>query len=122
MIHAETRRLACDTNRFCLDHPRLAATACFPDGIDVDLVRYWDTGRFEQLMAGAGFTQITEKVTEHRYPLTDVSAYRDKSFSVLHQIPEDAFRSGLSRLKQDVSDRRVMCVLRYHIITVRSHG
>lgn len=74
----------------------------FPETVDVELQRYpaMETLRVE--MADAGFTAIHETHVELEYPLTDIRGYRERAYSSLHFIPDDALARGLVRMEQDL--------------------
>ncbi len=75
----------------------------FPETVDVDLARYPRMDDLRQLMARVGFEQVREDLVEHRYELTHAQTYREKAFSCLRLISEQAFARGLRRMKQDLS-------------------
>ena len=67
-------------------------------------------------MERVGFGEIAENTAELAYPLTDIQAYRDKAFSALLLIPEDAFRRGIERMEQDLRAGPIECVSRYLLL------
>jgi ubiquinone/menaquinone biosynthesis C-methylase UbiE len=88
----------------------------FAETIEVDLQRYPRIAQLCDLMDEVGFIQITENVVEFPYELTDIKAYRNKAFSSLHLISEEAFQEGLKRLERDAESRPIPCVSRYVLV------
>jgi ubiquinone/menaquinone biosynthesis C-methylase UbiE len=88
----------------------------FPDTVTVDLARYPSLAELREAMAQAGFVDVAEQMVEFAYPLTDAQPYRERAFSCLRLIPEDAFRAGLERLEQDLQAGPVSCVSRYVLL------
>ena len=54
-------------------------------------------------MAAAGFAEITPRTIEGATQVPDAAPYRDRAYSCLHLIPEEAFRRGQRRLEDDVA-------------------
>jgi hypothetical protein len=67
-------------------------------------------------MEQVGFTDIAETTAEFPYLLTDSQAYRDRAFSSLHLIPDEAFQRGLARLVEDLRAGPIPCVSRYVLL------
>ena len=95
---------------------RRPLAAYFPETVAVDLARYPPVTDLRTGMEQAGFADISEQVVEFRYQLTDARPYREKTFSCLRLIPEDAFRAGLERLERDLLAGPVECVSRYVLL------
>ncbi len=55
-------------------------------------------------MAQAGFTAIKDDLLLAPYQVTNIDAYRNKTFSCLHGIPEDAYQRGMERLEADLAE------------------
>jgi len=89
----------------------------FPETIDVDLARYPSIAELRRLMEQAGFQQITEVEVQFASQCADISAYRDKAYSCLHLIPEEAHRRGIRRMEQDLKSRPLQCVSRYFLVS-----
>ncbi|MFX0196999.1 MAG: class I SAM-dependent methyltransferase [Candidatus Hodarchaeota archaeon] len=89
----------------------------FPETIEVELARYPRIAKLQELMAQAGFIEIIDKVVEFSFPLTDIQAFRDKAFSSLHLISEEAFQKGLKRLEQNIREKgHILCISRYVLL------
>lgn len=71
---------------------------CWPETVDADLARYPGIASLRQQMAQTGFVDIEEHVVEWAVEITDSAPYREKAFSCLHLISEEAFQRGLERL------------------------
>jgi hypothetical protein len=67
-------------------------------------------------MAGAGFASIDETPVELRYKLFDIEAYRDKAYSPLHPISEDAFRQGIAHMERALATGAILCVASYLLL------
>lgn len=88
----------------------------FPETVEADLGRYPVLDELRAAMEMAGFQCILEEMAEFRYELEDIEAYRDRAFSSLHLISEQAFRRGLARLESDLQRGPIPCVSRYVLL------
>ena len=88
----------------------------FPETVQAELARYPRMAHLRELYHQAGFVQIGEHVVEFRTTLTDIQAYRDKAYSSLHLIPEDAFQRGIARMERDLSSGPIPYVSRYTLL------
>jgi SAM-dependent methyltransferase len=88
----------------------------FPESVEVELRRYPPILRLREWMAAAGFAEIAEETAEFAYPLQDMQPYRDRAFSSLHLISDDAFRRGLARMEADLARGAIPCVSRYLLL------
>ena len=95
---------------------RTPLAAYFPETVDVDLERYPRSDQLYRDMRAAGLAELAEHQVELPYQLTDARAYRDKAFSSLHLIPEEAWRRGLERMEEDLRSGPIPCVSRYALI------
>ena len=95
---------------------RRPLTTYFPETADADLLRYPRIARLRELMAGAGFHDISEHLVEFPYELSDLGPYIDKAFSALHLILEEAFQKGLQRMQGDLIAGPIPCVARYVLL------
>ncbi len=75
----------------------------FPETATADLRRYPPIGRLRQLLDQTGFSQLTQQTATFTYQVTDIQIYRDRAYSVLHLISDEAFRRGLARMEQDLA-------------------
>jgi hypothetical protein len=67
-------------------------------------------------MARAGFTEPRLVDVSHNYELDDIHAYKDRAFSSLLLIDDEAFRHGISRLEADLASGPIPCVSLYTVI------
>lgn len=74
----------------------------FPETVAVELQRYPAMETLRAEMADAGFTETHETHVELEYPLTDIRGYRERAYSSLLIIPEDAVQQGVARMEQDL--------------------
>jgi ubiquinone/menaquinone biosynthesis C-methylase UbiE len=88
----------------------------FPETVEPEMGRYPRISVLRELMERAGFSQVTEELVEFPYQLTDAQAYRDKAFSALHLIPEDAFQRGIEHMERDLLAGPIHCVSRYVLL------
>jgi hypothetical protein len=88
----------------------------FPETIAVELARYPPIDALRAMYEQTGFVDIEEQMVAFRYPLTDLQAYRDKAFSALHLISEEAFQRGIARMERDLQKGPVPCVSRYTLV------
>ncbi|MEJ2556369.1 MAG: methyltransferase domain-containing protein [Anaerolineae bacterium] len=95
---------------------RQPAALYFPEMVEVELGRYPRIAELRHLMESVGLTEITENVVEFPYRLTDIRPYRDKAFSALHLIPEEAFQRGIERMARDLRAGPISCVSRYVLL------
>jgi hypothetical protein len=68
------------------------------------------------MMASAGFVQIAAHTTEHTFAITDIEAYRNKTFSALHLIPKRAFRRGIQQMERDLEAGPLPVISRYTLL------
>jgi hypothetical protein len=88
----------------------------FPETVDLELARYPRIATLRAMMAQAGFDEMAEGTVEYPYTLTDIQIYRDKAFSALHLISEEAFRRGIARLERDLEAGPIVCMPRYTLL------
>lgn len=78
---------------------RKPLTEYWPETVAADLARYPEIASLRQQMVQTGFVDIDERVVEWAGAITDAAPYREKAFSCLHLISEEAFLRGLERLE-----------------------
>jgi ubiquinone/menaquinone biosynthesis C-methylase UbiE len=88
----------------------------FPETVIVELQRYPPVPTLLEEMARAGFVEPRLVEVSRDYDLDEIQAYRDRAFSSLHLIKEDAFRRGISRLEADLARGPIPCVSLYTMI------
>lgn len=88
----------------------------FPETVEAELKRYPSTAELQSLMAAAGFKEISESLEQISYELADVQPYRDKAFSALHMISEEAYQRDTDRMEQDLRSGPIRCAARYVLI------
>jgi ubiquinone/menaquinone biosynthesis C-methylase UbiE len=88
----------------------------FPETVTVELQRYPPVSRLLQEMARAGFVEPRLVEVCRDYDLDDIQAYRDRAFSSLVLIEEEAFRRGIHRLEADLARGPIPCVSLYTMI------
>lgn len=91
----------------------------FPETIAVELERYPSIAEVETGLRAAGLEIGAEIAVSMPMEVDDIAPYRDKAFSSLHLIPDDAFRAGLERMREDLERGPVSGVRRYTIVVAR---
>lgn len=110
----ETRGRVCTvTDSERIIRSRRPMAVYFPETIDVELRRYPRMTDLREEMGRTGFAGISQETVEFAFQLTDAGAYRDKAFSSLHVIPQEAFERGLTRMEHDLRSGPISCVSRY---------
>jgi ubiquinone/menaquinone biosynthesis C-methylase UbiE len=88
----------------------------FPETVEIELKRYPAIADLRGMMAEAGFGGLQEELAEFPYSLTDNQTYREKAFSCLHLISEEAFERGIARMDDDLGKGPIPCVSRYLLL------
>jgi len=101
---------------------RVPLACYFPETIDVELGRYPSLDALSSEMQTAGFDSPTQQMVEHSYDLTDASPYRDRVFSSLLGITDEAFQRGLERLEAALRLSPLRCVSRYCLVWGTKQG
>ncbi len=94
----------------------------FPESVEIELARYPRLARLEAWMAEAGLVEPHVVTVEAPYVLTSAQPFRDRAYSSLHLIPEEAWRAGLSRLERDLARGPVRGTARYACLWGRRGG
>lgn len=85
----------------------------FPETVEADLKRYPPVLRLRRWMQAAGFEGLAEKILAYPYEKKDIKDYRNKAYSCLHLISEEAFRAGLARMEADLKNGPINCLSQY---------
>jgi SAM-dependent methyltransferase len=88
----------------------------FPETIDVELARYPRIEDLKTMLSETGFSQIQEKMVEFRGQLVDIQPYRDRAYSSLHLISDQAFSTGLARMENDLQSGPIVWAPRYTML------
>ncbi|MFW9831223.1 MAG: class I SAM-dependent methyltransferase [Candidatus Thorarchaeota archaeon] len=88
----------------------------FPETIEVDLHRYPSIFVLRKRMEQTRFRDIQHSIVEFAYPITNNQAYRDKAFSCLQLISQEAFQKGIKRMDNDLQKGPIQCISRYSLI------
>lgn len=91
----------------------------FPDTVDVELERYPPLTEIETELRAAGLEIGAEIAVSMPHEVSDIGPFRDKAFSSLHLITEEAFQAGLERMQDDLERGPVSGVRRYTIVVAR---
>jgi ubiquinone/menaquinone biosynthesis C-methylase UbiE len=74
----------------------------FPETVQLELARYPRIEHLTQLMCGAGFSGMATRTAEFSYKLGSADSYRQKVFSCLNLISDEAHARGISRMSEDL--------------------
>jgi SAM-dependent methyltransferase len=88
----------------------------FPETVAEDLARYPTPDQLRAAMGDAGFVRFEERTVEFAAELRDIGPFRDKAYSCLRLISDEAFRRGLSRLEGDVRVGPIAWAPRYCLV------
>ncbi len=77
-------------------------TGYFPETVAVELKRYPPIQRLQAEMAAAGLLVTRCERVNYPYELTDIRPFREKAFSSLHLISDEAHQRGVARLEADL--------------------
>lgn len=85
----------------------------FPETVDVEVARYPRIDELEAWMAAAGLQDFLVVKVERPYKLTSIQPFRDRAYSSLHLITEEAWLVGMELLERDMACGPVRGVSRY---------
>jgi ubiquinone/menaquinone biosynthesis C-methylase UbiE len=85
----------------------------FPETVAVELERYPKLAELQAWSAAAGLADWSVAVVEQPYVLESARPFRDRAFSSLHLLSEEAWQAGLARLEADLAHGPVHGVARY---------
>ncbi len=85
----------------------------FPETVAADLKRYPPISGLRQWMTQAGFKSLWEKVLSYPYEKKDIKDYKNKAYSCLHMITEEAFLEGMQRMEADLKNGPIACLSQY---------
>ena len=89
----------------------------FPETIEVELARYPRIPYLTRLMRKAGFTDIQDCLVEYSFNMEDIQAFRDRAYSSLHLISEEAFQRGITRLEEELDEKgHIQNISRYTLL------
>jgi ubiquinone/menaquinone biosynthesis C-methylase UbiE len=115
VLHGDGKVCTVTDSEWILQHRR-PLTVYFPETVSVELGRYPRMAELRDLMERSGFGEIGETCVEFAYQLDDIRAYREKAFSALHLISEEAFRRGITRMENDLENGPIPCVSYYVLL------
>jgi hypothetical protein len=93
----------------------------WPGTVEVDIKRYPKISSLVSEMKLAGFSNIELTEREMSFQLTELTAYREKSFSCLHLIAEEEYRKGMLALERNFSIRPLFGLTLYTFLWGRKH-
>jgi ubiquinone/menaquinone biosynthesis C-methylase UbiE len=95
---------------------RRPLSSYFPETVAVELRRYPPVPQLLAEMAAAGFTDAEVVGVTRQYALADIQAYRNRAFSSLLLIDDEAFARGIARMERDLARGPIPCQSRYTAI------
>jgi ubiquinone/menaquinone biosynthesis C-methylase UbiE len=88
----------------------------FPDTVEFELDRYPPIDDLKRLLHGAAFSAIAEERAEFVYKLGSADSYRQKVFSCLNLISDEAHARGIGRMSEDLLRGPIECNSRYTML------
>ncbi|MDQ3779708.1 MAG: class I SAM-dependent methyltransferase [Chloroflexota bacterium] len=88
----------------------------FPQTVPIERQRCPPIAMIQQEMERASFQLEPEQHAELAYDLSDLTSYRERAFSSLHLIPDDAHRRGMARLEADLQRGPIPALSRYTLV------
>ena len=88
----------------------------FPETVEAEIKRYPPIPELRKLMVQAGFERIEEERVEYRTVIQDLQAYREKTYSSLYLIPQEAFERGIQRMEADLLCGPIQVISRYVLL------
>ena len=85
----------------------------FPETVEIELARYPRIAQLETWMNRAGLVSFRVSAVEEPYQVTSIHPFRDRAYSALHLIAEEAWQAGLERLERDLARGPIQGVARY---------
>jgi len=104
----EAVRVARPAGAVCVvteDEPALRArlhARYFPEVVAIELARYPTIERLRGILRATGCERVEEQRTVSPLSVRDIRPYRDRAFSSLHHIPDEAHHRGLERMRRDL--------------------
>jgi len=95
---------------------RRPLSSYFPETIEIELRRYPPVPQLMTEMAQAGFSESRLAHVDFAYDLEELQPYRDRAFSSLLFVDDEAFRQGISRMEADLARGPIPCLSLYSII------
>jgi SAM-dependent methyltransferase len=109
-------RICTTTDSAWIIRHRQPLSTYFPETVEHELARYPRIAVLREHMAEAGFDEIVESTVECSYAIDDIQIYRDKAFSALHLISDEAYRRGIERMEADLRSGPITCTPRYTLL------
>lgn len=106
-------RLCTVTDSASIIRQREVLSGYFPETVEIELARYPRLAEIETWLAEAGLVERHIVTVEEPYEITGAQPFRDRAYSSLHLIPEEAWRAGLARLERDLEHGSVRGASRY---------
>jgi ubiquinone/menaquinone biosynthesis C-methylase UbiE len=91
----------------------------FPETVEIEIARYPRVAQLEAWMDAVGLETIGVAAVEEAYEITSAQPFRDRAYSSLHLIPDEAWRAGLGRLERDLGCGPVRGAARYACVWAR---
>lgn len=91
----------------------------FPETVEIELARYPRVAHLEAWSGAAGLEALGVVAVEEPYQITCAGPFRDRAYSSLHLIPDEAWRAGLERLERDLARGPVRGAARYACVWAR---
>ena len=91
----------------------------FPETVEIELARYPRVAQLQAWIGAAGLEALGVIAVEEPYQIACAAAFRDRAYSSLHLIRDEAWRAGLERLERDLARGPVSGASRYACVWAR---
>jgi len=98
---------------------RIPLSRYFPETVEAERKRYPPIGTLQDENMQAGFVDAEVQHVLSRGALTDIHPYRDKAYSSLLLIPDEAFDLGIARLEEDLKKGPIKTWAPYTLVIAR---
>ncbi|MBX3072029.1 MAG: methyltransferase domain-containing protein [Thermomicrobiales bacterium] len=98
---------------------RIPLATYFPETVPKEIARYPRIEALESELKAAGFVEIKRRQTLTHREVTDIAPYRDKAFSSLHLISDEAHAKGIAAMERDLAKGLLQAQQPYTIVIGR---
>jgi hypothetical protein len=88
----------------------------FPDTVELELDRYPHIDYLKRLLQESAFSAMAEETAEFTYRLESADSYKQKVFSCLNLISDEAHARGVGHMSEDLLRGPIECNSRYTML------